>query len=127
MLAEPVAPTAVSVRAALGLLAASRRFGLAALTLSARIAPGMPRLPAAHDLVDALLASLGEIAAALRARRDPAALPPLRDLQSQLAAEVKGEAEPFTRAFISETDLMVDSLNAIADVLHRLNAERSPS
>jgi uncharacterized membrane protein YccC len=125
MLAEPVPPTAVSVRAALGVLAASRRFGLAVLTLRARVHPGMPSLPEARPLVDAILSSLDEIAAALRARRDPAPLPPLRDLQSQLAADSKDETEPFTRAFVSETDLMVDSLGAIADVLHRLNAARS--
>ena len=73
------------------------------LTLRARVHPGMPSLPEARPLVDAILSSLDEIAAALRARRDPAPLPPLRDLQSQLAADSKDETEPFTRAFVSET------------------------
>lgn len=122
MLGEPVAPTAVTVRAALGILAASRRFGLGALTLQARISQTQPSLPQARDLVEAIRSSFAAIAAALRARRDPAALPPLRDLQSRLAHDLKDDTEPHVRAFVSETDLMVDSLNSICDVLHRLYA-----
>jgi uncharacterized membrane protein YccC len=125
MLAEPVAPTAVTVRAALGILAASRRFGLAALTLQARISETQPSLPQARALIVAIRESFVAIANALRARRDPEELPPLRDLQARLAQDLRNETEPHTRAFVSETDLMVDSLGAIADVLHRLWATRA--
>jgi uncharacterized membrane protein YccC len=119
MLNEPVAPTALTVRAALGLLAASRRFGLATLTLLARLDnPAATPVPTLRPLADALDQSLGEIAQALRARIAPAALPPLRDLQLAFA----DHASPDERsdALVGETDLMVDSANSMADVLRRL-------
>jgi uncharacterized membrane protein YccC len=125
MLAEPVPPTAVTVRAALGILAASRRFGLAALTLQSRISEGQPAIAAAVPLVAAIRTTFRDIAAAVRARRDPESLPPLRDLQATLTHAVHNDPEAHTRAFLSETDLMVDSLNGIADVLHRLAASRA--
>jgi uncharacterized membrane protein YccC len=120
MLNEPVTPTALTVRAALGLLAASRRFGLATLTVRARLGDRQPgALPELRDLAAALDASLGEIAAALRGRRAPGALPPLRDLQLAFARRLAlGEVR--SQAFVSETDLMVDSTNAMATVLRRL-------
>jgi uncharacterized membrane protein YccC len=122
MLAEPVAPTAVSVRAALGVLASSRRFGLAALTLHARITNGMPAFAQAEPLASAIETALVTIATALRTRTDPPALPPLRELQTALAECLRSDADDYRRAFVTEADLMVDSLNAIADVLHRLHA-----
>ena len=123
MLNEPVAPTALTVRAALGLLAASKRLGLATLTLRARVPD--PQTPPRTDLgefADGLDQSLGEIAAALRAHRAPGALAPLRELQLAFAECVTGAADPRVRALVSETDLAVDSTNTMADVLRRLHA-----
>jgi uncharacterized membrane protein YccC len=127
MLNEPVTPTALTVRAALGLLAASRRFGLATLTLRARLGDRQAAaLPELRDLAGALDASLGEIAAALRERRAPQALPPLRDLQLAFARRL-GSGEARSQAFVSETDLMVDSTNAMAAVLRRLRESDAPA
>jgi uncharacterized membrane protein YccC len=121
MLNEPVAPTALTVRAGLGMLAASRRFGIATLTLRARLDdPGAQPVPELRDLADALGRSLAEIAAALRERRAPAASPPLRDLQLAFADRIEGGAERRSQTFVTETDLMVDSANMMADVLRRL-------
>jgi uncharacterized membrane protein YccC len=121
MLNEPVAPTALTVRAALGLLAASRRFGLALLSLRSRT----PQRDAAAEsslrkLADALDAALAEIARALRERRTPAPLPPLRDLQLEIAKRLGDEENPLDRALVSETDLLVDSTNTMAELFARL-------
>jgi uncharacterized membrane protein YccC len=120
MLNEPVAPTALTVRAALGLLAASRRFGLATLTLASRLPPAdAPPHEELRALADALDRSLAAIATALRERRPPA-LPPLRDLQLAFAERVADAADPRARVLVSETDLMTDSANSMADLLARL-------
>jgi uncharacterized membrane protein YccC len=126
MLNEPVAPTALTVRAALGLLAASKRFGLATLTLRARLPdPQTPPHTDLREFAGALDRSLGEIATALRQRRAPDALAPLREIQLAFVEGVTGAADPRSRALVSETDLMVDSTNTMADVLRRLHAARA--
>jgi uncharacterized membrane protein YccC len=121
ILAEPVHPRNVPVRVALGILAATRRFGLAALTLQARL----PRAAAVKDpqlgiLRDALDTSLALLASALRAHADPPELPPLRDLQIGLKDSLTLSAPHEASMLVSETDLLVDSVNMIADLLHRL-------
>jgi uncharacterized membrane protein YccC len=122
MLNEPVAPTALTVRAALGMLAASKRLGLATLTLSARL-PDPQTRPRTdlREFADGLERSLGEIATALRERRAPDALAPLREIQLAFVERVTDAADPRARALVSETDLMVDSTNTMADVLLRLH------
>ena len=120
MLNEPVKPTALTVRAGLGMLAASRRFGLATLTLASRH-PEAGAGPEARlrDLAAALDRSLTAIADSLRARKPPA-LPALRDLQLAFAEQVGDAADPRARALVAETDLMVDSANSMAELLARL-------
>jgi uncharacterized membrane protein YccC len=126
MLNEPVSPTALTVRAALGLLAASRRFGLATLTLLARLEDSAaPPVPALQPLATALDEGLGAVADALRKRRAPVTSPPLRDLQ--LAFAEGASANERADALVTETDLMVDSANAMADVLRRLRESETPS
>jgi len=120
MLAEPVRPRAVTVRAALGILAASRRFGIAALGLQAR-------LPRAHDipreklavLTEELEAGLGIVSDALRRHADPEPLPHLRDAQIALAKRLDASPGGDDTSLAADTDLMVDSVNTMAHVLHR--------
>jgi uncharacterized membrane protein YccC len=121
MLNEPVAPTALTVRAALGLLAASRRFGLALLSLRART-PEHDAAPESslRELAGTFDTALAAIAQALRERRPPAHLPPLRDLQLELAKRLGDEENPRNRALVFETDLIVDSTNTMAELLARL-------
>ena len=127
MVNEPVRPKTVSVRAALAILAASRRFGVASLTLQARLgrAAGLPA--AARAALAALTgqfdAALNAIAGALRRRGDPLPLPPLRDAQIALKRALDREPDAQLDALVSETDLMVDAVNTMAEVLHRLRAE----
>jgi uncharacterized membrane protein YccC len=127
MVNEPVRPKAITVRAALALLAASRRFGVASLTLQSRLERA-PRLSAdaagaLATLADDLDAALQAIAAALRLRGDPLPLPPLRDAQIALKRALDRQPDGQFGALVSETDLMVDAVNTMADVLHRLRAE----
>lgn len=122
-LAEPVRPRAVSVRAALGVLAASRRAGLALLTLQARL-PAGPGRPAARHLAalrEGLVASFASLAQALRESRAPQGQPPLRELQLALDRELRASADPQELSLLSETDLIVDSANTMADILRRLH------
>jgi uncharacterized membrane protein YccC len=121
MLAEPVHARTVTVRVALGILAATRRFGLAALTLQSRL----PRAAAVNDpqleaLRAALDTSLAQLAQALREHTVPPELPPLRDLQIALKETLTLTAPREASMLVSETDLLVDSVKMIADLLHRL-------
>ncbi len=127
MVGEPVRPKAVTARAALAILAASRRLGVAALTLQARLErtarlPDCAR-PALAVLADHLDAALETIAGALRRHGDPLPLPPLRAAQIALKRALDLQPDAQLGALVSETDLMVDAVNTIAEVLHRLRAE----
>lgn len=119
---EPVRPKGVSVHAALGILAASRRLGLAALALRAHLpltAVDVPRDRLAA-LVAALDGALAILATALRERTDPPELPPLRDLHVALAKSIAADRDDAAE-LVWETDVMVDAVNTMADVLHRLH------
>lgn len=121
MIAEPVHTRAISVRTALGLLAAGRRYGAAALTLHSRLAR---TASVAQDelatLTHALEEAMDALAAALRARPiDAPALPALRDTQIALKRKLDAHPDPDLEAIVAETDLMVDSVDTMADVLRR--------
>jgi len=122
MLNEPVRPTVLTVRAALGILAASRQVGIASLTLRARLGEVRESVPELRELDAALDESLAAVARALRERGAPEALAPLRDLQLAFAEEARAANDTLRRTLISETDLMVDGTNAMADILRRLHA-----
>ena len=126
MLSEPVRPRAVTVRAALGILAASRRYGLANLSLSARLAraPDLPPdvVPAYEALVDGFDVSLARLDEAVRQRTEPPELPPLRTLYAEFTRLVDADHLD-TEVLQAETDLMVDAVNSIAEVLHRLHRD----
>ena len=126
MLSEPVPPRSVTVRAALGILAASRRYGLATLSLAARLprAPSLPPAvtPAYSALIDGFDTSLEMLESAVRHRVDVQPIPPLRTLYAQFASVVDSD-RPDTEVLLTETDLMVDSVNTIAEILHRLHRD----
>jgi len=120
LLAEPVRPRALTVRAALGTLAAGRRFGLASLALHARI-PATPIAPAEPfaDLASAFDAAFAAIVDALHARDYAFTLPDLRAKQVRLRDALVAQPSQVAGAVIVETDLMVDALNTAAFVLER--------
>jgi uncharacterized membrane protein YccC len=122
-LAEPVRPTAVSVRAALGVLAASRRAGLALLTLQAHLTDA-PVVPDAklEALRDGLLARYDGLASALRGAGEPADALHLRELQIALDRELAARGDEPAASLASETDLLVDSANTMAEIIRRARA-----
>jgi uncharacterized membrane protein YccC len=120
MAGEPVTPRGVTVRTATGVLAATRRLGIAALTLRARISriTGAP-----HDLIERFAGDLDlallAIVEGLRNGNPPATLPPLRDDQVALKRTLAERGDPAVGVLVSETDLIVDSVNTIATLLAR--------
>jgi uncharacterized membrane protein YccC len=119
-LAEPVHTRTVSVRVALGVLAASRRLSLATLTLQTRLPRAVPvSAPELAQLRDAVDTSLRVLVAALEARVEPPPLPPLRELQVALRGALMGTPAGADGMLVSETDLLVDSVKTIADLLQR--------
>jgi hypothetical protein len=120
MAREPVRPRGLTVRDAAGILAATRRLGIAALTLRARVArsAGAP-----HELIDRFVADLDAalrtIADALRNGKTTAELPPLRADQIVLQRALDEHGDPALEVLISETDLIVDSVETIAGIISR--------
>jgi uncharacterized membrane protein YccC len=121
MMAEPVRPRGLRVETALALVAAGRRYGIAVLTLYSR-------LPADHAVANAQLAllaaeldqALHAIAEALRNRtHEGIAMPRLRATQVELKRALDQAPEPNLVAIVSETDLLVESVQAMLDALRR--------
>ncbi len=110
MLAEPASRASIAPRAAVGLLAALRRHALAALALHAGLERGVREpVRGMAQLAAEMTASLTALAAAVRSGSTPPRLPPLRQTQLALGA---------TDALVDEeTDLMVDSVNTVAELL----------
>ncbi|MFL6280642.1 MAG: FUSC family protein [Vicinamibacterales bacterium] len=113
MLAEPQRQATIRPRAATGLLAAIRRNALATLTLHAGVERGVDTpSPNLAGLAADMKLSLTLLAEAAREGRAPRPLPPLR--QTQLA--ISESVNPLVK---QETDLMVDAINTMADLLTR--------
>jgi hypothetical protein len=113
MLAEPERKAAIRPRAATGLLAAIRRNALAALALHAGVERGVDRaLPMLSELTSQIQRSLTLLAEAAREERAPSPLPPLRQTHQAIAKSLPPVVE-------QETDLMVDAINTMADLLTR--------
>ena len=113
MLGEPASRRAISGDVALGVLAATRRHALAALALQARLEQGPREPPPDLDrLARQIETTLGALAEALREDTVPEGLPPLRATQEQVRARTRS-------TLMDETDVMVDSLNTIAEMLGR--------
>jgi hypothetical protein len=113
MLVEPSRKGALGSRTTAGLVAALRRHALAALALHAGLERGIERpSPAMAALSGEMKTSLSVLAEAVSAGTAPPPLPPLRQTQLALAKSVGptlGE----------ETDLMVDGVNTMAELLTR--------
>jgi len=120
MKSEPVSTRGVSLAAAQGVLAASRRIGVASLTLSARIGEREDTLrETLETLISDVEAAFAIVVEALRTTTSPAALPPLRDDQTVLARALSAEPEAHWELLVSETDVLVDSIDTIAELLRR--------
>jgi hypothetical protein len=119
MLAEPERQATIRPRAATGLLAAIRRNALATLTLHAGVERGIDTpSPKLAELAADMRLSLTVLAEAAREARAPRPLPPLRQTQLALSDSVN----PLVK---QETDLMVDAINTMADLLTRDATARS--
>ena len=123
MLGEPGRTHELAGDVVLGVLAASRRFGLGTLGLYTTLARAEAR---AHPELDALCDALGAgLAACARALRDagpPPAYPSLRDAYRRAEETLRPAARggsPDADAILVELDVMVDSLNTLADDLRR--------
>ncbi len=113
MLAEPRRQATIHPRVATGLLAAIRRNALAALALHAGVERGIATpSPKLAQLAAEIKDSVSLLAEAIREGRAPRPLPPLR--QTHLA--ISGDISPLVD---HETDLMVDAINTMADLLTR--------
>jgi uncharacterized membrane protein YccC len=118
-LAEPVRPTAITVRAALGVLATSRRLGTASLTMHARLTRNETPLPLVDPFAKTLDESLATIATSLRSRTMPDDVSLLRDEQTYLA-EALGDLPGEPAVVQAETDVMTESVETLARLLRRL-------
>jgi uncharacterized membrane protein YccC len=120
MKSEPVSTRGISLATAQGILAASRRIGVASLTMGARIGD---REDASRDVLARLIADFDTaMAIVVRSLRDvatPAPLPPLRDDQTALARAVAADPDAHWEVLASETDVLVDSADTIAELLRR--------
>ena len=120
MAGEPVRPRGLRLRSVAGILAASRRIGIAALTLHARVAriAGAP-----HELIERFVRDLETamraLVDALRDGEPPAELPPLRPDLVALKRALQERGDPAVEVLFSETDLIVDSVETIAAIVAR--------
>ncbi len=113
MLVEPSRRGLLRSRTAVGLLAALRRHALAALALHAGLERGVDgSSPGMARLSTEMSTSLTRLAEAVRSGTAPPPLPPLRQTQLALAKSV-------SHAVAEETDLMVDGVNTMAELLAR--------
>ena len=113
MLVEPSNRGALRSRTAVGLLAALRRHALASLALHAGLERGIDQpSPEMARLSAEMTTSLALLADAARSATAPRQLPPLRQTQLALAKSI-------SHAAAEETDLMVDGVNTMAELLAR--------
>lgn len=119
MLGEPARTRRLPADTALGILASIRRYALAALALDAHADERREQpVPALVPLQDQIATALNTLSQALRSGRTPGPLPPLRDTQLALKDVLRQQQSgPDAALLLSETDLMVDSVNSIADRL----------
>lgn len=128
MAGEPVRPRGLDAREAAGILAATRRLGIAGLTLHARVT----RVAGAtHDLIEGFAAGLDvalrALVEALRSDRAAEPLPRLRDDHEALQRALDERGDPAVQVLVSESDLIVDAVNSIAAILERHAATEQPA
>jgi hypothetical protein len=106
---EPAARASIDRKRAIGLLAALRRNALAALALHGALETRQPHaVPGAAELLADIQVAFARLAGAVRTSGQPEALPPLRRDHAAVAQDSNIGVE---------TDLMVDSLNTMAELL----------
>lgn len=115
---EPVGPRALPLRAARDLLAATRRFGIAVLALRSRVTRDAhePR-PVLEALIADLDRGLASVANVLRQPGLPLELPPLHDDQRALRRVLGVRSNAHLDVLLTETDLVVESVVAMANAL----------
>jgi uncharacterized membrane protein YccC len=118
MAGEPVRPRGITLGQARRILSATRRLGVAALTLHARVVriPGAP-----HVLIDRFAGdvdiALHALVHALRNGEAPGDLPPLRDDQIVLRRALDERHDPAVEVLVAETDLIVSGVEKVAGIL----------
>jgi uncharacterized membrane protein YccC len=116
---EPAARASIDRRRALALLAALRRHALAALAIHAGLENGQAHaVPGTAELLAHMRVAFARLADAVRGSHPPDPMPPLRQQHSAVAHDP---------SIGVETDLMVDSLNTMAELLAQRATDRSPS
>lgn len=119
MLAEPSNRASIPPQVAVGLLAAFRRNALAALALHAGIEHGVPAVRGTARLTEQVATSLSSLGSAVRHATKPPPLPPMRQTQMALDAEAQD-------VIGEETNLLVDSINTMAELLIAERASLPP-
>jgi uncharacterized membrane protein YccC len=118
MAGEPVRPRGITIAKARNILSATRRLGIAALTLHARVVriTGAP-----HALIDQFAGDLDialhALVHALRNGEAPAVLPPLRADQIALRRALDERGDPAVEVIVAETDLIVSGVEKVAGIL----------
>ena len=118
MAGEPVRPRGITLGKARNILSATRRLGIAALTLHARVVriTGAP-----HALIDQFAGDLDiamhALVLALRNGEAPAGLPPLRADQIALRRALDERGDPAVEIVVAETDLIVSGVEKVAGIL----------
>ena len=117
-LAEPDRRHPMRPRTAMGLLAASRRIALATLALRAGLERDLRDVPGIGEFARQVTSSLLTLATALRKEAAAPELPPLRTMQLALGTPLNDTAR-------DETDLIVDSVDTIAELLRKEALDRA--
>jgi len=121
MVGEPSQTHAIAAQTALGVLAASRRVGLASLSLNAHF-PHANRMarPGLKIFADALETALTCVIAALRGEPQPCEEPPhLREAYRNAQIELKASDDPNADMILAISDALVDAVNTLAELTSR--------
>lgn len=120
MLTEPSRKYEISARTALGVMAASRRLGLANLALESHLATNPPAAhPELQSFADAVDTALTAIVAAIRATTAPTAYPSLRAAYVLVQRSLSDVGNADAATILEQCDLIVDSINTAADALRK--------
>lgn len=116
MLAEPAGHRALDPARAMSIVAAIRRYALAALALHAHLEQGqVSALTEVVPLARQLEFSLAAVARALATGTQPPSLPDLRATHLALARSLGRSMDQHAALVLAETDLMVDGVKTVAE------------
>lgn len=118
MLGDPPQTHAIAPQTALGVLAASRRIGLATLSLNAHFphAQRMPR-PGLEPFAQALDQTLAYVAALLREERPAPKAPHLREAFRNALNDLKAAKDPSADMVLAIGDSLVDAVNTSLELV----------